>query len=87
MNINLHIERLILDGLPIGKSQAFQVQRAVEDELTRLLTENSLTQHLSAGGAVPSVQASGIQLPADGNPAQIGIYIAQSIYDGVGQKR
>ena len=37
MNINLHIERLILDGLPIEPRQRAQVQAAVEAELARLL--------------------------------------------------
>ena len=38
MNINLHIERLILDGLPITRQQGPHVQAAVEAELTRLLS-------------------------------------------------
>ena len=41
-NIHLHIERLVLDGLPIDRGQGPHVQAAVEAELTRLLTENGL---------------------------------------------
>ena len=41
-NIHLHIERLILDGLPIECAQGPHVQAAVEAELARLLTENGL---------------------------------------------
>ena len=41
-NIHLHIERLILDGLPIERAQGPHVQAAVEAELARLLTENGL---------------------------------------------
>ena len=37
MNINLHIERLMLDGLSIASGEAALVQMAVEAELGRLL--------------------------------------------------
>ena len=83
MNINLHIERLILDGLPITPSQGPVVQAAVEAELTRLLTENGLAASLQTDLAVPSVRANGIQLTAGSNPAQMGTQIAQSVYSGM----
>ncbi len=87
MNINLHIERLILDGLPIERSQAPHVQAAVEAELTRWLTEDGLAADLLAGGALPSVRANAIQLTSGSNPAQMGAQIAQSIYSGIGNTR
>lgn len=87
MNINLHIERLVLDGLPIGRHQVSFLQAAVEAELTRLLTENGLSSHLQNGGAVPSLNANSIQLTSGNGPAQMGTQIAQSIYSGVGNKR
>jgi hypothetical protein len=85
MNIHLHIERLILDGLPIERNQASHVQAAVEAELTRLLGANGLAADLQEGGAIPSVRANGIQI-TNSNPAQIGTQIAQSVYSGVGFK-
>ena len=86
MNINLHIERLILDGLPIEGRHASYVQMAVEAELTRLLGQNGLASDLQAGGAIPSIRANGIQSITDSNPAQIGTRIAQSVYRGIGNK-
>jgi hypothetical protein len=87
MNIRIHIERLILDGLPITHSQGPLVQAAVEAELTRLLTENGLAGNLQAGGAVPRVRANGMQLAPGSNPAQMGTQIAQSVYSGIGDRR
>lgn len=87
MNINLHIDRLILDGLPISHSQGPLVQAAVEAELARLLTENGLTANLQAGIAVPSVRANGIQFTSGSSPAQMGMQIAQSVYSGIGNTR
>jgi len=86
-NIHVYIERLILDGLPVDRIQAPQVQMAVEAELTRLLVENGLATNLQAGGAVPSVRASAIQLTTGSNPAQMGTQIAQSVYSGIGHMR
>lgn len=82
MNINLHIERLILDGLPIEAKQGALVREAVEAELTRLLEANGLSTSLQAGGAMPSVRAEAISVTAEKTPAQIGQQIAQSVYGG-----
>lgn len=86
-DIHLHIERLILDGLPIERAQGPHVQAAVEAELTRLLTENGLAANLQAGGAMPSVRANAIQLSSNSNAAQLGQQIAQSVYGGIGNAR
>lgn len=83
-NIHLHIERLILDGLPIERAQAANIRAAVEMELTRLLAENGLAASLQAGGALSGVQASPIWLAPGSPPAQIGAQIAQSVYSGIG---
>jgi hypothetical protein len=86
MNINLHIERLILDGLPMERHQAPSVQAAVEAELTRLLSENGLAADLQSGGTIPSIRANGIQSTAGSTPRQIGTQVAQSVYSGIGNK-
>ncbi len=86
-NIHLYIDRLILDGLPVDRIQAPQVQMAVQAELRRLLVENGLSPDLQAGGASPSVRANAIQLTTGSNPAQMGTQIAQSVYSGIGNKR
>jgi hypothetical protein len=84
MNIKLHIERLVLEGLPLGRSQGPLVQAAVEAELARLLSEGGLAAELAAGGAVPSVPAEGIKL-AGGGPGDMGRQIARSVYGGIGR--
>lgn len=87
MNINLHIERLILDGLPINRNQAAYVQMAVEAELTRLLAENALSTDLQTSSAVSGIQANGIQFTEGSRPTDIGTQIAQSVYSGIGNER
>lgn len=85
MNVKLHIERLILDGVNIPSSQRHLLQATVETELTRLLADGGVSPSLTAGSALPHVSANAIQL-ADGNdPVQMGRQIAQSVYGGIGK--
>ena len=83
MNINLHIERLILDGLPIKQRDAALVRDAIEGELTQALLTDGLAKSLSNGGAFASVPASTI-LARDARADSIGQQIARAVYGGVG---
>ena len=85
MNINLHIERLVLDGLPITHSQGPLVQAAVEAELARLIATDGLQVGLLEGGARPYAAANAIELASDMTPARLGQQIARSVYGGLGQ--
>jgi hypothetical protein len=85
MNINLHIERLVLDGINIGPGQRHLLQASVETELTRYLTDGSLSVGLAQGAVVPRMSARGIQLTSN-NPTQLGQQIAQSVYEGIGHE-
>jgi len=85
MNINLHIERLVLDGVDIAPGQRHLLQASVETELTRLLTDRGLTPSLAQGVALPRLSISGMQLTGN-NPTQLGQQIAQSVYGGIGHE-
>lgn len=87
MKIELNIERLILDGLPLEKRHAPVVRAAVERELTRLLTLHGLGHEWRSGGAVPKVRASGIQLAKETPPNRLGRQIAQAVFSGIGGRR
>jgi hypothetical protein len=83
-HIQLHIERLVLEGVAIAPGQRALLQAAVEAELGRLLTQGGLTEGLAGGGALPSIRASAIQLAPGGDPQRMGTQIAQSVYGGIG---
>jgi hypothetical protein len=76
-SIQLHVERLVLDGLSVSSAQGHVLVAAMEAELTRLLAEQGLN-HLS-GGAVPHLSANSIQI-THGNPPSLGHQIARAIY-------
>ena len=86
MNINLHIERLVLDGVNVPPGQRHLLRASVETELVRLLTDGGLSPSLAAGGALPHVSANDIQLTGGNDPVELGRQIAQSVYGGIGNE-
>ncbi len=85
MQIELHIERLVLDGIPVSQRDRGALLTSVETELTRLLTEGGLSTDLSGGIALPSLRAGSLSLSPGGNPAQLGARIARAVYEGIGR--
>lgn len=85
MNITLHIERLVLNGISLLPGERPLLQAAVETELSRLLTSGGLDDALQSGGALYNVRTAGIQLANDGSPARLGEQIAGAVYGGIGK--
>lgn len=85
MNVNLHIERLVLEGLTLSARERGVLGTAVTDELTRLIAESGLPSNMPTGGIVPSIPAGSIQLGHDNNPALLGQQIARAVYGGNGR--
>jgi len=81
MNIALHIERLVLDGLPAPAGRPAAVQAALEAELARLLADRGLPG--VAGGAVPELAAAPIRLQPRAGPQSWGRGIARSLHAGL----
>ena len=82
MNINLHIERLILDGINISPGQRHLLQASITTELTQLLNNSGLADGLVEGGALPRLSTNNIQLTSN-KPMELGKQIAQSVYGGI----
>lgn len=86
MNINLHIERLVLDGLPMEQREGPHLQAAVEQELTRLLADGRLNPQLNSGATLASVKGGSIQLTERASTSGLGQQIAAAVYGGFGAK-
>lgn len=85
MNIELHIERLILDGVAVEPGRSGALRAALEAELTRLLSAGGLSPDLAGGVALPRVSAGAVQLGGEVEPAELGRQIAGSVYGGIGK--
>jgi hypothetical protein len=83
MKIALHIERLVLDGLPLGAAQGARLRRAVERELARLVASGGLPG-VSQGGAVARADAGAIRMRPRDDADALGRKIAQATYRGIG---
>lgn len=85
MNINLHIERLVLDGIDLPANRQGQLRSAVEAELGRLLRMRGMSRELAQGTARPSLQAGEIQLGHGVEAPELGAQVAQAAYRGIGR--
>jgi hypothetical protein len=86
MNINLHIERVVLDGLSLQQRDGPHFQAAVEQELMRLLSAAGTRTELRAGFHAERVDAGRIRVAAGAEPSSVGREIAAAVYRGVAQR-
>ncbi len=84
-NIELHIDELILRGVPYAQRR--RVVAAIELELTRLLGEQGLPETLAHGGAVPQIKLDELHATDGLKPQTIGTQIARHIYAQVTSNR
>ena len=85
MNVRLHIERLVLEGIDLSPAERPLLQEALQAELGRLLAEGGIGDGLAAGVMVPAVRANGFEMSREGDPIRLGQQIAGSVYGGIGK--
>jgi len=83
MNINLHIEQLILDGIDLPPHQRAALTAAVQGELTRLIAVGGISPSLQQGGALAQVAGDRLRLSPGQSPEVMGQQIARSVYGGI----
>jgi hypothetical protein len=83
MTINVHIERLILEGLPPESHQGPLLQRELEADLVRLFAQRPFPANLLAGTPMPVLRADTVHLGASVAPQLWGRQIAQAVYGAI----
>ncbi|HST22783.1 MAG TPA: hypothetical protein VLR90_16790 [Blastocatellia bacterium] len=68
MKINILIEQLILDGLPIEQHDGTTVQKTVELELVHLLEDSGLGSAMQSSVGLPNASVGSIDVANDSNP-------------------
>jgi hypothetical protein len=84
MNVTVHIERLVLDGVGVDAADVPALRRAVEAEITRLLGQGRVPPGLLAGGAVPALRTPELAAPDDASPVAWGTRIARAVHGSWG---
>src|SRR5712692_2641624 len=85
MKISVHIERLVLDGLPMTNLTAVPLKVAVEQELAQSLKHGGLSHALCGGIALPSLKAAMV-VTASNRRRDLGREIARAIHGDLGTK-
>lgn len=80
--VALHVERLVLEGLPLSGRDAPRLQAALEGELTRLLASAPLPAAWQAGGGVAAMPRLSWQMPLGADPERMGRELARALYRG-----
>lgn len=84
--VELHIEELVLHGVPLQDRDAFAA--AFTFELTRLLTEQGAPTAWGAGGGssrqLNSLDAGILNASPGLSPGHLATRVAQAIYTGMG---
>jgi hypothetical protein len=80
MNIHVHVERLLLDRLPVSQRDATSVRSAVERELARLIIAKEFPADRGRSSAASVVAGKPVKLGPRQHPDEIGQRIAESIF-------
>lgn len=83
VNINLHIERVVLNGVSVESHHQPMLKATLETELGRLLAQNGIASGLQGGGAFNAIQTASIDFREKNEPSNLGRQIAHSVYGGI----
>lgn len=85
MNIQLNIERLVLDGINLTNRERQRLGAGLTAELERRLAADGLAAAMLAGGALPSLPGGAFEWKPGQEPEALGAQIAGAIYEGIGR--
>ncbi len=80
-NIDLHIDRLVLEGL--GALNRAAVSAAVQAELARLFAEEGAGAGLHRSGRTPRLDGGSFQVASGAGAEAVGRQVANAIYGGM----
>lgn len=86
MKLTLHIDRLVLEGLPATRQDGPRIEAAVTAELERLIGSRGISEGLRQGGAVPALRGAEMRLGGETAPRHLGKQIARSVYGSLGSQ-
>jgi len=85
MSINLHIERLVLDGLTLHTYQKAELKTVVESELKRLLVLKGINSEVQSAHGLRVVSGGSIDVENTSQSTSLGRQIGNAVYRGIGK--
>jgi len=80
---HVHIEWIVLHGMPITRGREADLGAAVAAELGRLFREEGIPPGLASTGQVGRLRAPAVRV-TDGGAGTLGVDVARSVYRGLG---
>lgn len=80
-SLELHVDELVLHGLPAGDRD--RIAEALARELVRRLVEHGVPQSLALGGIVEQLDAGVFRLAPHTTSTALGGQIASAVYGGI----
>ena len=83
MNIRMHIDRIVLDGVDIAPHQRHVLQAAVATELSRLLTESGIPAGFQHAGNPALILAPPLHLKSSPDAMVLGAQVGAGVYSAI----
>jgi len=83
MRINLHIERLVLDGVSLERRQQARLIATIESEIGRLLVSQGVGSVGQSSRHVRALKGPTISIGNDSGPRELGLQISRSVCGGM----
>jgi hypothetical protein len=85
--VELHIERVVLDGIALDRAGARRLEAALASRLTELLREGASPGGGFAPSNVRNLRAAPIALDPSAGPARMGTQLADAVHGALGGGR
>lgn len=85
MNINLHIERLVLDGVSVEPHQQEELKATVELALRQQLVSQGIGSTMQSETSRSSVRGGSLSVENSYGAERLGQQIGHAVYRGIGK--
>ena len=83
MSIHLHIEQLVVRGLPLTATDRAELASALQIELIRLLASEDGARLWAESSARPRLEAGSIRYQPGSSPIGLGKAVAESLFQSL----
>jgi hypothetical protein len=84
VDVHLHIERLVLDGVGVTPAERVLLADAARLELTRLISNGGVSDSVAAGFCVPALNGGAMTATSPIDPIAFGHELARALYRNIG---